>query len=62
MTTRVRLRRGTTAEHQAFTGAQAEITYDTQRKSLIVHDGVKAGGYETAKTEDAIAFSVAFGW
>ena len=46
MTKQVQLRRGTTAEHAAFTGAVGELTIDTTRDIAIVHDGVLAGGHE----------------
>jgi len=46
MTKQVQLRRGTTAEHQVFTGAEGELTIDTTRDIAIVHDGVTAGGHE----------------
>ena len=45
MADELRLRRGTSAANDAFTGALGEVTMDTDRKSLIVHDGVKAGGF-----------------
>jgi hypothetical protein len=44
MPKQVRLRRGTTAQHAAFTGAEGEVTYDTNKKVLVVHDGVTPGG------------------
>ena len=44
MSKQVQLRRGTTAQHGTFTGAAGEVTYDTDRKCLVVHDGVTAGG------------------
>jgi hypothetical protein len=44
MPKQVRLRRGTTAQHGAFTGAEGEITFDTSKKTIVVHDGVTAGG------------------
>ena len=45
MTTKqVRLRRGTTQQHQNFTGVQGEITVDTDKKTIIVHDGTTVGG------------------
>jgi hypothetical protein len=44
MSKQVRLRRGTTAQHATFTGAQGEVTFDTDRNCLIVHDGVTPGG------------------
>ena len=37
-------RRGTTVEHATFTGADGEVTVDTTKKTLVVHDGVTAGG------------------
>lgn len=48
MATELRLRRGTTAQNAAFTGAMAEVTVDTQTKSLVVHDGVTPGGHRQA--------------
>jgi hypothetical protein len=44
MPKQVQLRRGTTAQHASFTGAQGEITYDTDKKTIVVHDGVTVGG------------------
>ena len=45
MTKQVQLRRGTTAEHQVFTGAVGELTIDTTVDVAVVHDGVTAGGH-----------------
>ena len=40
MTTRtILLRGGTTTEHETFVGAEREITVDTTKKTLVVHDG-----------------------
>jgi hypothetical protein len=44
MPKQVRLRRGTTAQHATFTGAEGEVTFDTSKKVLVIHDGVTAGG------------------
>jgi hypothetical protein len=44
MPKQVRLRRGTTAQHATFTGADGEVTFDTTKKVLVLHDGVTAGG------------------
>jgi len=44
MPKQVRLRRGTTAQHTTFTGAEGEVTFDTSKKVLVLHDGVTAGG------------------
>jgi hypothetical protein len=44
MATQVQNRRGTTAEHSTFTGANGELTVDTTKRTLVVHDGTTAGG------------------
>ena len=38
------IRRGTTAENNEFTGAQGEITMDTDKNQIRLHDGVTQGG------------------
>ena len=38
------LRRGTTVENDGFTGAQGELTVDTDKKQIRLHDGVTQGG------------------
>ena len=48
MSKQVRLRRGTTADHANFTGADGEVTYDTDKKLLVLHDGVTPGGHPMA--------------
>ena len=45
-TTQVQFRKGNTTEHAQFTGANAEITVDTQKKTAVVHDGSDIGGFE----------------
>jgi len=49
MAARVKLRRGTSAQHNTFTGAVAEITVDTTNNTIRVHDGSTAGGHELLK-------------
>lgn len=44
MATQVQFRRGTTTQNNAFTGAIGEISYDTEVKTLRLHDGTTAGG------------------
>ena len=44
MATQVQFRRGTTSQNNAFTGAQGEITVDTDVYALRIHDGTTAGG------------------
>lgn len=43
--TQVKRRRGTTAENDAFTGAEGEITVDLTTHELRVHDGSTVGGH-----------------
>ena len=45
MATQLQFRRGTTVQHSAFTGGLAEVTVDTDKKVVVVHDGVTAGGW-----------------
>ena len=47
MSRQIQIRRGTSAEHNNFTGAIGEITMDTTNNTLRVHDGVTPGGNET---------------
>ena len=49
----IQLRRGTTSEHSTFTGLVGEITVDTTKDTIVVHDGVTAGGYPLAKASEA---------
>lgn len=45
MSTQLRLRRGTHAEHATFTGAEGELTFVTDDKALRIHDGGTVGGH-----------------
>ena len=45
----IQRRRGTAAEHSGFTGLAGELTVNTTRNSVHVHDGSQAGGHELAK-------------
>ena len=45
MATTLKLRRGTTAAHATFTGAVGEVTVDTDKDVVVVHDGATAGGF-----------------
>ena len=44
MATQVQFRRGTTTQNNAFTGANGEISVDTDVKTIRLHDGVTGGG------------------
>lgn len=46
-------RRGTTAQHASFTGLLGELTVDTDKDTVVVHDGSLAGGYPLLKQRPA---------
>ena len=52
MAKRLQLRGGTTSQHSTFTGALREVTVDTDKDTLVVHDGATAGGIPLAKYSD----------
>jgi len=60
MATQVQFRRGTTGQHSGFTGAVGEVTVDTEKKILCVHDATTAGGFPLLK-EDGSNSSLALG-
>jgi hypothetical protein len=47
MATQVQFRRGTTTQNNAFTGANGEISVDTDIRTLRIHDGTTGGGSAT---------------
>lgn len=47
----IQLRRGTSAQHNNFTGMVGEVTYDTDAKTLRVHDGTTLGGFALARAD-----------
>ncbi len=57
MTTQIKRRRGTTTQHASFTGAEGELTIDTTKDTVVVHDGTTSGGHPLAK-ESAITGKV----
>ena len=75
MATQVQFRRGNTSQTNTFTGAVGEITVDTDKETLVVHDGSTAGGFPLATqvfansafnaantaTSTALAFAIALG-
>jgi hypothetical protein len=58
MATQVQRRRGTTAEHATFTGAEGELTVDTTKDTVVVHDGSTAGGFAVLREDLANNASV----
>ena len=55
MATAIQRRRGTTTQHNSFTGLAGEITIDTTKNTVVVHDGSTAGGFPLAKYSDVSA-------
>ena len=45
MATQVQFRRGTTGQHSAFTGPVGEVTVDTEKRTVCIHDATQAGGF-----------------
>jgi len=45
MADQLQLRGGTTTEHATFTGALREVTVDTDKDTVVVHDNATAGGH-----------------
>jgi len=58
MPTQVQFRRGTTVQNNNFTGAAGELSFDTQVKTIRVHDGSVAGGTILAKSSDLTTANV----
>ena len=57
MATQVQFRRGTTSETGSFTGAVGEVTVDTDKDTVVVHDGSQAGGFAVANLKTAQEFT-----
>ncbi len=51
MATQVQFRRGTTGQHSAFIGAVGEVTVDTEKKTVCIHDAAQAGGFPLLKED-----------
>ena len=60
MSTQVQFRRGTTAEHTAFKGADGEVTVDTSLKTVVIHDAITNGGFPLLR-DDGSNSSLALG-
>jgi len=59
MAKRIQFRRGTTTEHAVFVGAPGELTIDTTKKTVVVHDGVTPGGFPATRL-DAVSGTTTF--
>ena len=53
----LKLRRGSTSDHSSFTGAEGEVTVDTDKETLVVHNGAQAGGFPLARADQAAALT-----
>jgi hypothetical protein len=53
----IQFRRGTTTEHNSFTGLAGEVTVDTTKNTVVVHNGSTAGGYALALEGAAVSTS-----
>ena len=51
MATQLQIRRGTSTQVAAFTGAEGEIVVNTTNDSVHVNDGSTAGGFEMARAD-----------
>ena len=59
MPTQLQLRRGTTGQHNSFTGVVGEVTINTTKKTAVVHDGSTAGGLELLRADMSNVFASA---
>jgi len=57
MAKELQFRRGTTAQHSTFTGAEGELTVDTTKDTLVVHDGSTVGGFPLARESEVVSSS-----
>lgn len=51
MTRILQIRRGSTAANDNFTGCAGEITMDTDKNTLRIHDGHTLGGFQMARAD-----------
>lgn len=52
MTRVIQWKRGTTAQNDAYTGQEREITTDVEKGTVRVHDGSQQGGHELLRLAD----------
>jgi hypothetical protein len=51
----LQLRRGSTLQHSTFTGLEGEVTVDTDKDTLVLHDGQTVGGIDMARYDFTVA-------
>jgi hypothetical protein len=54
MSRQIQLRRGSTVQHSTFTGAAGEVTVDTDKDAVVIHDGSTAGGFPTISDKTVV--------
>lgn len=54
----LQIRRGTTAQNDAFTGMSGEITVDTEQHTIRVHDETTLGGFALARLDQITGFDI----
>ena len=57
----LQLKRGTTLKHSTFTGKVGEATIDTDKDTLVVHDGSTIGGFPLARESQVLAHTSSTG-
>ncbi len=55
----LQLRRGTAAQNDNFTGLSGEVTFDTDSKTIRIHDGETLGGFPIARADNVSGFDIA---
>lgn len=58
MPIQLQFRRGNTIQNSAFVGAEGEVTVDTAKRILVVHDGLTTGGNPLAAASDLTTANV----
>lgn len=59
MPIQLQFRRGNTIQNSNFVGAQGEITIDTTKKTVVIHDGTTTGGFPLVTAADFTTGNVA---
>ena len=51
MASKIQFKRGSTTQSDAYRGAEGEVIINTTKDTIVVHDGVEAGGYEIIRSD-----------
>lgn len=54
MADQLQFRRGSTAQTATFTGAIGEVTVDTSKNTVVIHDGATSGGFPALTESDKV--------